>query len=325
MIEEPFNSKRDGWVKSSVWEQAARIDHYHEICSLPYCTSSGLTDPNELVSSTALIPWEPPECVTCSQHHKATKKIKLFGIPYDPDKLQTFKPETAFQKDADYHSSELLVGDLCHSRIRLFHAMKHFKFHLLVSLRKLLSMLEAKPGALDYNTRIVQNMFKENNRPNEKDNGFASISPTASSPSAVSPDLCSRLTRRFIADQYSVYERLLELSDSYTATDTRKVHIDVYYLNQIQQFEEEACATQLFSLREPNDSSSSTPDADPAHSSVPPPDRGRCLLMNQVAKTATSNDLLYLYNQLSEQQQRWWRKIATEQANNKHNHNYNGS
>ena len=174
-----------------------------------------------------------------------------------------------------YVSSEVRVGELCHMRARLYHAMKHFKsthlttphrhrrchchchppllrvcvcarlrrMHLLLRLRSLLSQCRACVGAVALNVELIGSMFAFDDA---ETLGARWATPT--SPSS--------LTAAFVRHQQSVHERLSSMAAKYAAPDTRRVRIDVEELDALYDIDEEACATHLFDLRTPINSHS---------------------------------------------------------------------
>jgi hypothetical protein len=89
--------------------------------------------------STSGPPSDEHGCEVClprkGSAHTATHTLRYFGVAYDPSYLKhPFRPSDIVTGTA-YETSAYNVGQLCHQRLKLYHAMKHFKLHVMLTFK----------------------------------------------------------------------------------------------------------------------------------------------------------------------------------------------
>lgn len=197
-------------------------------------------------------------------------------------------------------------------------------------LRALLDSVGALPGDLTYNTDVVRSMFP----PPASAQPMDALGRSSSTPAG--------RTAAVIARQLAIHQRLFVMSEGYSTADTRTVRsVDVSELDELYDIVNEACSTNLFALRPPeqqqadNEEDEEAVDAqvhsdaqeveevelddasaaagedysvDGASTASMPP--GRRLLLKALLKTCTVAELRYLFNNLPPNMQTVWALLS---------------
>jgi len=217
VVEEQFNSKRDNWVYSATWDRADSSAMKVRIQTLAYSASG------------------PPDtshgCEVCNPKrgfaHNATHTLRFFGVSYEPSQLQhPFRRDRIINND-QYETHAYNVGSLCHQRLKLYHAMKHFKLHVMLALKAKLKQLCA--------TRLGNDQTK----------------PTSKRMAYQLVEELIQHEKKAVQRQFNTWVTLTtSYAEEYSRRDTRKTQVDLDVLSAFQNFEEEECLLELFDWRD---------------------------------------------------------------------------
>lgn len=135
----------------------------------------------------------------------------FLSVPYSPDALKHPFRDSSILLSSKYEQHSYNVGQLCHQRLKLYHAMKHFKLHVMLSLKVAMKkackqiMQREKPKTKQECFKVMYHVFDHD--------------------------------QRAVKRQYDIWDSLNKAAMAYSTADSRKAAVDLHELELMQDFE----------------------------------------------------------------------------------------